>query len=334
MNQNNEPNRKRGVFEDSDEFGTAPRDLYAERLHLGLTAIAFTSIFLAATLIRALLLTLVAHFVPAWQDAAWYGWASATVPSDLAMLLSLLLFRQTSANPPQKRGISPLVFFGVFCVCLFLTFAGSELGQLVEQLAALLTGNSAGNPLDSLMLSSPLWVNLLFCGILAPVAEEIFYRKLVLDRLRRYGDLFAVLTTGILFGLIHGNLMQFPYAAAAGILFSYVYLRTGHILVTILLHMGINLMTGVWTAEILKRLPPETAGSLAGLLRSGDTGAVIYLSLCALAIPAALICIVCFLRRLRFARVKNALTPSDWRFCALLNPALWILALVIVLLYL
>ncbi|MBO4411455.1 MAG: CPBP family intramembrane metalloprotease [Lachnospiraceae bacterium] len=79
----------------------------------------------------------------------------------------------------------------------------------------------------------------------APILEELVFRKLLLDRIHPFGETVAALTSALLFGLFHGNAAQFPLAFLFGIVSATVYLKTGRILYSILLHFMINLTGSV-----------------------------------------------------------------------------------------
>lgn len=64
----------------------------------------------------------------------------------------------------------------------------------------------------------------------------------MLNKLRRYGDKIAIVTTALLFGLFHTNFSQFFYATVLGIIFAYVVLKTGTIKYSIILHIFVNMM--------------------------------------------------------------------------------------------
>lgn len=81
----------------------------------------------------------------------------------------------------------------------------------------------------------------LYMVIGAPFFEELACRKILLDRLHPYGEGFAVAASGLLFGLLHGNSGQFFLAFLLGSLFAVVYLRTGRVIYTMILHGIINL---------------------------------------------------------------------------------------------
>lgn len=85
-----------------------------------------------------------------------------------------------------------------------------------------------------------------FCiCFIAPVAEELIFRDLLLKPLRAYGDMTAAIITGLIFGLYHGNFDQFAYASLLGFFYSVVAVRFNSIVPTILLHSANNIIVTV-----------------------------------------------------------------------------------------
>ena len=78
-------------------------------------------------------------------------------------------------------------------------------------------------------------------GILAPVLEEMLWRKTVFSSLAYSGTFQAMLISSLLFGMLHSTTAGMIYAVFAGMLFSYLYSRTGSLLPCILLHMANNI---------------------------------------------------------------------------------------------
>lgn len=76
--------------------------------------------------------------------------------------------------------------------------------------------------------------------VLAPLCEEFLFRGLILQNLRRFGNLFAVLATSAIFGLIHANLMQTPFAFVVGIALALLAIETGSIWPGVALHALVN----------------------------------------------------------------------------------------------
>ncbi|MCH1982994.1 CPBP family intramembrane metalloprotease [Ruminococcus sp. OA3] len=79
-------------------------------------------------------------------------------------------------------------------------------------------------------------------GFLAPVVEEILFRGLVFKRLQDYtGNGWAVLISGLLFGIYHENMIQFVYAGLLGFAFAMLMVRTNSLKVVITAHAAANL---------------------------------------------------------------------------------------------
>ena len=78
-------------------------------------------------------------------------------------------------------------------------------------------------------------------GLISPIAEEIVFRGLVFNRIRRYyPTVAAVIASGILFGVYHGNLVQGVYGSCMGVLLAYVYMRMHSLLIPCLFHATAN----------------------------------------------------------------------------------------------
>ena len=94
----------------------------------------------------------------------------------------------------------------------------------------------------------------IFCSvIMAPICEEYIFRKLLLDKLRAFGDVTAILITAITFGLTHNNFHQFFFAAFSGLIAGYIMLKTGKLFYPILLHFMFNMM-GTFLSTICRFL--------------------------------------------------------------------------------
>ena len=73
---------------------------------------------------------------------------------------------------------------------------------------------------------------------LAPAfIEEIIFRGIVMQSLRRFGDMFALVASALIFGIFHLNLIQMPYAFILGLCIGYLVMRTGSLWVGIIIHL-------------------------------------------------------------------------------------------------
>ena len=82
-------------------------------------------------------------------------------------------------------------------------------------------------------------------AVLPPIFEEIAFRGILMQSLRRFGDGFALLVSALLFGLFHLNMIQAPYAFLLGLWFGYLVLRTGSLWISMVLHACVNFSAGV-----------------------------------------------------------------------------------------
>ncbi|MGO0884597.1 lysostaphin resistance A-like protein [Clostridioides difficile] len=73
--------------------------------------------------------------------------------------------------------------------------------------------------------------------LLAPIAEELIYRKFILNKLLDNCNAFkAILLSSFLFSIYHLNLFQGINAIIIGVFLGYLYYRTCSINICILLH--------------------------------------------------------------------------------------------------
>ncbi|MBO4807646.1 MAG: CPBP family intramembrane metalloprotease [Lachnospiraceae bacterium] len=141
----------------------------------------------------------------------------------------------------EKRKLKFSDFFVFLCISECFLIVGSLIGNYVNELISAATGIEISNPVGDILSNSVLWVNIIVAGIIGPIFEELLFRKLLIDNLAKYGEGLAITVSGFAFGLFHGNFTQFFYATMIGLLFGYIYVRTGRIRYTIILHMMINL---------------------------------------------------------------------------------------------
>ena len=133
-----------------------------------------------------------------------------------------------------------------------------------------------------------LGIFMLCICVVAPLAEEYLFRDLLLKPLRRFHDLAAAVTSGLIFGLYHGNFDQFAYAALLGFFYAVIVVRANSIRPTVILHAANNLF--VCLATYLPVAIPEAEAF------SGVFSAVLNLML-----PFGVIAVIVAARRGCFA---------------------------------
>ena len=95
------------------------------------------------------------------------------------------------------------------------------------------------NTLDmSAKANTPLEIVLyiISTAVVPAFAEEFAFRGILMGTLRRFGDAFAIIASAIVFGAMHGNIVQVPFAFILGLVFAYVDCKTNSILPSIIIH--------------------------------------------------------------------------------------------------
>ncbi len=155
------------------------------------------------------------------------------------MVFSGHLPRLSPLNLSLDRRVS-VVMVGV-ALCLFanmtaalFTAAGGRLG-LPETEALRMGDGSFGT----------LLLDLIVYAIVPAVMEEALLRGIVLQTLRPLGSGIAVTVSAALFGLMHGDFSQVPYAMLMGLVLGAVFVYTDDLKMTIIIHALANALAVV-----------------------------------------------------------------------------------------
>lgn len=108
--------------------------------------------------------------------------------------------------------------------------------------------SSLNESIDIALSGSFLYV-LLGTGILAPIMEEIIFRYGICYNLSKINRHYGVIVSALIFGLMHGNLIQGTYAALLGTIFGYINQKEKSLLPSIIMHISINSLTVLMAFE-------------------------------------------------------------------------------------
>ncbi len=153
-----------------------------------------------------------------------------------------------------RKKITPGKWCSLFCICICVMYAGNIIGNVITTMLDESTSLDLDFDLQNLMMTDNLLYVFLFSVLLAPVLEELFFRKILIDRAIVFGDKTAIFLSGLMFGLFHGNLYQVFYAFGVGCVLAYVYIRTGKLRYCISLHMAVNFFGGFLSTLIQRNL--------------------------------------------------------------------------------
>ena len=102
--------------------------------------------------------------------------------------------------------------------------------------------------MNSILKNSPLWVTLISVSVFAPLFEEWLCRGIVLrGLLTKMNPAWAIIISAAFFAVLHMNPWQALPAFILGLLFGYVYYKTGSLKLTMLMHFTNNTMSAIFS---------------------------------------------------------------------------------------
>lgn len=134
----------------------------------------------------------------------------------------------------EKGKILPYLFFGMG-FCAFAQIASSYISSFIESFGFEYNVSFGENPkgIYGFLLS------FIATAITPALVEEFACRGVILGLLKKHGEGFAILVSAIIFGIMHGNFQQIPFATIVGLILGYIYVKTNSIWICVAVH-GIN----------------------------------------------------------------------------------------------
>lgn len=148
-------------------------------------------------------------------------------------------FCRAEQKRKEKVFSAPVVFgcivYGVSMQC-FCSYALNLILPLFPKIY-----NNYAALMDSMGMGKGL-LPLIYMGILAPIAEELIFRGLILEYEKRALPFWAAnLIQALCFGIYHQNIVQFVYAFFIGVMLGYLYNHFDSLLFVIVVHGIINI---------------------------------------------------------------------------------------------
>ena len=134
------------------------------------------------------------------------------------------------------------------------------IGNFFSFLIVLMSSHKGRTPVVAIY--EPLYTDIIMTVFVAPVLEEIVFRGVIMNNLKKYGIKTAIIINSIFFALSHYNTDMVIPAFFTGIIFSYVAYKYS-IKYSILIHFFINAITK--TSQVLAILRIDILLILVGL---------------------------------------------------------------------
>lgn len=129
-----------------------------------------------------------------------------------------------------------------FATIFLIDFVMSKLSFLPDWL---------GNTFDLLQSG---WLGILCISVLGPILEEMLFRGAITKvLLRKYNPVKAIILSALIFGIFHINPAQVVGATLSGILFAWLYYKTGSLVPGILIHIlnnGLSVFLSLYYPDV------------------------------------------------------------------------------------
>lgn len=159
----------------------------------------------------------------------------------------LIKFKFGWVNLIMSIVVAIVTLFGSLYLINYLTYLMKQIGY---------------NPDGSLPLpltnAGWLVLNLLLLAVLPAICEELVFRGIVFNGLRKFGNVAAIFISALFFALAHGSAMQFFYQFALGLVLAAVVYKTGSIVASMVTHFVNNATVVVYNYIAVRQGISET----------------------------------------------------------------------------
>lgn len=249
-------------------------------------------------------------------DFLYYLQIFVSVTSVLLPGLVYVLFSKQNLSelvpikPVKPSVLIPTVFAGL-AVAMIANFAVSI---LTENLSVFGISDKSNSDIISQGFDN-LFLDIIATAVVPAIVEEFALRGIFMGAMRKFGDPVAIITSSIIFSLLHGNLSQIPFAFILGLALGYAACKTNSLIPSILIHF-LNNFYAVISAAIISNGKSE---SLSGYIIS----IIIALSICLISL-VSLIYLLCKKKDFfRFDRKsESVLSIKEQLIPAIINPGI------------
>lgn len=189
-----------------------------------------------------LVVIIVFQVVMSWAMNYWQMKVSvpmALLLSQLTIILPFIVYCLVEKQNPLKlirfKKIRPISIFFAFIIALF----SYPVVIFLNMLSMLFVENAMTDIMPA-VLEMGLLPGLLFMAFMPAVVEETIFRGMLYNQYAKYRPVAGIVLSAVLFGLMHMNLNQMPYAIYLGIIMALLLEVTDSIIAPMVIHFTMN----------------------------------------------------------------------------------------------
>ncbi len=216
---------------------------------IGLAFIGYVLISIALSFSSYFAITFFTRFMSLSYETAEWTMSLITYIISLALpfgIYVLCIKMPVGLAFPFRKAKADLTFGGVLVglgVGVVANYITTYLQIILESFGIGLSMPDLGVPTGT----PALIIYLVMLTVAPAFIEEIVFRGVIMQSLRRFGDVFALITSSLIFGIFHLNLIQMPFAFILGLAIGFFVMRTGSIWVGVFIHLINNSIAALFT---------------------------------------------------------------------------------------
>jgi len=168
----------------------------------------------------------------------WFIYASFLI-SQFSFFLIILYFHKYQNIKIQKivkvKFNSKYIFIGLI-MSFGLLFGLSYANEYFLKFLKIFGLEPAGTSIPSMNTVYDFILSLIIIACMPAIFEELLFRGIIINGIKKIGTAQAVLSCGILFALFHQNPSQTVYQFINGALFALLAIRSGSVIPTMMMH--------------------------------------------------------------------------------------------------
>ncbi len=242
--------------------------LKRKKIKSQVTGCAVTALmFFASTFVISFIFEIFLIFIGGMFGLNIYAMMLSSVPfsmmytalvSSLAIFIPSYIYLKVSETKfddviytKKANASAPLYVFAASSLVLLINIPINLVVEMLGQYGVEISAPSIAVAHDPLSI-----ISLFFAiAVIPALFEEFLFRAVILGKLRRYGDAFAIIVSGLLFGLAHGNPVSFVATFVMGMVWGFIYIKTSNIWVPVAMHFLNNALSITMTLLAESSLP-------------------------------------------------------------------------------
>lgn len=190
------------------------------------------------------------------ENAVKYSESIKGMIYGVGLVASLAILSTSGRNEivwKNDKEIKSKINFTNVIMLIVLGLASSIGLNYIFNFIGLTSASRVYDEISKAQYSVNIFTGLILYGICSPIIEEVIFRGIIYNRLKRMFPLtVSIITSAILFGMFHGNIVQAIYGFIMGCLIAWCYEKYDSFIAPVVIHVTANVGVYLLTYYVWK----------------------------------------------------------------------------------